>query len=118
MVEERGQLCAISMRARNCNTGCDLVKLREHVPERTSEYLWPDHLDPGVEEQLAHSGEEDRGINTSGTAELTQAVGQGIAYLVDCGAGFGIGGHAGTLAGRSGRHTATVSLEEAPIRNQ
>ena len=89
------------------------------VPECISEYLRTEYLDTGVEEQLAHGGEEDCGINTSRAAKLTQAVSQGIAYLVDGGAGFGIGGHAGTLAGSMyGRHTATVSLEEAPIRNQ
>src|SRR5689334_1902243 len=98
-MEVRGPLCAISMRARGCDTGCDLVKLREHVPERTSEYLGPYHLDTGAEEQLTHSGEEDRGINTSRAAKLTQAVGQGIADLVDGGAGFSIGGHASTSVG-------------------
>jgi hypothetical protein len=107
------------MRARSCSTGCDIVKLREHVPECISEYLRTDYLDTGVEEQLAHSGEEDRGINTSRAAKLTQAVSQCVAYLVDGGAGFSIGGHASTLVGSMyGRYTATVSLDEAPIRNQ
>jgi hypothetical protein len=87
------------MRARSCGTGCDLVKLREHVPECISEYLRTDYLDTGVEEQLAYSGEEDRRINTSRTTKLAEAVSQRIAYLVDGGAGFGIGGHASTLAG-------------------
>src|SRR5690242_19795294 len=91
-VEVRGPLCAISIGARGCSRRCDLITLREHVPKRISEYLRPDHLDTGVEEQLTHSREEDRGIDTSRTAKLAQTVGQGIADLVDGGAGFGMGG--------------------------
>src|SRR3712207_4095137 len=78
------------MRALGRSRGCDLVELREHMPECISEYLGTDYLDTSVEEQLAHGGEEDRGIDTSGTAKLTKAVGQRIAYLVDGGTGFGI----------------------------
>jgi hypothetical protein len=82
-------LCLVSMRAFGRSRGCDLVELREHMPECISEYLGTDYLDASVEEQLAHGGEEDRRIDTSGTAKLTEAVGQRVAYLVDGGTGFG-----------------------------
>src|SRR6476659_9924206 len=109
----------VSMRASGRSRGCDLVKLREHMPEGISEYLGTDHLNTSVEKQLAHSGEEDRRIDTSGTAKLAKAVGQRVAHLVDGGTGFGIGGHASTLAGSMcDRHAAAVSLEAAPIRNR
>ena len=42
------------MRASGRSRGCDLVKLREHMPECISEYLGTDHLNTSVEEQLAH----------------------------------------------------------------
>src|SRR4051794_40618305 len=107
------------MRAHGRTRRCNLIELREHMPECIPEYLRADYLDTGVEEQLAHGGEEDRGIDTSRTAKLTEAVGQRVADLVDGSTGFGIGGHASTLAGSMcGRHAAPVSLEEAPIRNR
>ena len=109
----------VSMRASGRSRGCDLVKLREHMPECISEYLGTDYLHTSVEKQLAHSGEEDRRIDTSGTAKLAKAVGQRVAHLVDGGTGFGIGGHASTLVGSiCDRHAAPVSLEAAPIRNR
>src|SRR3982750_4883487 len=107
------------MRAHGRTRRCNLVELREHMPECIPEYLRADYLDTGVEEQLGHSGEEDRGIDTSRTAKVTEAVGQRVAYIVNGGTGFGIGGHASTSSGSIfGRHAAPVSLEEAPIRNQ
>src|SRR3954447_10960971 len=98
------------MRAHGRTRRCNFVELREHMPEHISEYLRTDYLDTGVEKQLGHSGEENPGINTGGTAKFTEAVGQRVAYLVDGGTGFGIGGHASTLAGSTGgRHAAPVS---------
>ena len=65
--EER--LYAASVRAHGRITACGLVELREHVLERIPEDLGADHLDAGIEEQLAKSGEEDRGIDAGSTAE-------------------------------------------------
>jgi hypothetical protein len=81
--EER--LCAASVGAHGRVTSCGLVELREHVLERIPEDLGADHLDAGIEEQLAKGGEEDRGINAGRTAELANAIGEGIAHVADGG---------------------------------